>query len=182
MTAALAEPLSDGSRGSSLSEQLAVAHMDMARKIARRARRIFATANADLGELESLAFMGLAQAAIRFDPTRGVPFAGYASRRVWGAIYDQYRRRKFRDESHEPLPEDLVDPASEDLYDGLEVRDPRLRQCTDGQLRVLVLHVVRGMTIQEVAGVLGVQTATVHRQLQRALARARQRPRRVTIA
>jgi RNA polymerase sigma factor for flagellar operon FliA len=39
-------------------------------------------------DLRSFAMVGLALAIERFDESRGVPFAAYASRRIRGAIYD----------------------------------------------------------------------------------------------
>ena len=66
-------------------------HMDLAKHIARRvARRVPRSVRLD--ELESAALFGLTEAANRYDPTRGEPFAAYASKRVRGAILDELRR------------------------------------------------------------------------------------------
>jgi len=45
----------------------------------------------ELEELQSFGRQGLLEAARRFDPSRGVPFRGYASFRVRGAILDGVR-------------------------------------------------------------------------------------------
>ena len=49
-----------------------------------------AVASAD--DLESAAVIGLIDAVDRFDPQRGVPFEGYASLRIRGAVLDEVRR------------------------------------------------------------------------------------------
>lgn len=43
-------------------------------------------------DLESAALIGLIDAVDRFDPERGVPFEGYASLRIRGAVLDEVRR------------------------------------------------------------------------------------------
>jgi RNA polymerase sigma factor for flagellar operon FliA len=48
-------------------------------------------ASLDLDELRSYGRQGLLEASRRFDPSRGVPFRGYASFRVRGAILDGVR-------------------------------------------------------------------------------------------
>ena len=48
-------------------------------------------ASLDIDELKSFGREGLLDAARRFDPSRGVPFRGYASFRVRGAILDGVR-------------------------------------------------------------------------------------------
>src|SRR2546428_11415500 len=43
-------------------------------------------------DLESAALIGLIDAVDRFEPERGVPFEGYASLRIRGAVLDEVRR------------------------------------------------------------------------------------------
>ena len=43
-------------------------------------------------DLESAALIGLIDAVDRFEPDRGVPFEGYASLRIRGAVLDEVRR------------------------------------------------------------------------------------------
>ena len=47
---------------------------------------------AGLDDLESAALIGLIDAVDRFEPARGVPFEGYASLRIRGAVLDEVRR------------------------------------------------------------------------------------------
>lgn len=66
-------------------------HMDMARRLARKvARRVPRSVLRD--ELESAALLGLTEAAVRYDASRGEPFVAYAAKRVRGAILDELRK------------------------------------------------------------------------------------------
>jgi RNA polymerase sigma factor for flagellar operon FliA len=51
--------------------------------------------HADREELEQAAALGLTEAAHRYDPERGVPFARWASMRIHGAIVDASRQLDF---------------------------------------------------------------------------------------
>ncbi len=75
------------------SEELArfESALDLVEAIARRVAREVG-GSAELAELLSYGREGLLDAARRFDPARGVPFRGYASFRVRGAIIDGVRR------------------------------------------------------------------------------------------
>jgi RNA polymerase sigma factor FliA len=75
------------------SEELArfESALDLVEAIARRIAREVGP-SAELAELVSYGREGLLEAARRFDPSRGVPFRGYASFRVRGAIIDGVRK------------------------------------------------------------------------------------------
>ena len=75
------------------SEELArfESGLDLVDAIARRIAREVG-ASAELADLLSYGREGLLDAARRFDPSRGVPFRGYASFRVRGAIIDGVRK------------------------------------------------------------------------------------------
>ena len=75
------------------SEELArfESGLDLVDAIARRIAREVGS-SAELAELLSYGREGLLDAARRFDPSRGVPFRGYASFRVRGAIIDGVRK------------------------------------------------------------------------------------------
>jgi RNA polymerase sigma factor FliA len=63
----------------------------MARRVALRvARRTPNWIASD--DLVSAAMVGLAEAAERYDPTRGEPFVAFATKRVRGAVLDELRR------------------------------------------------------------------------------------------
>jgi RNA polymerase sigma factor for flagellar operon FliA len=75
------------------SEELArfESALDLVEAIARRIAREVGS-HVELAELVSFGREGLLDAARRFDPSRGVPFRGYASFRVRGAIIDGVRK------------------------------------------------------------------------------------------
>jgi RNA polymerase sigma factor FliA len=68
---------------------LVVAHLPVVRKVAIRIFRRVRWAH--VNELESAGALGLMDAAKRFDPGRGKPFADYAEWRIKGAIIDYLR-------------------------------------------------------------------------------------------
>ena len=63
-------------------------HLPFARKIARRQFQDLSGGGVEFGDLLQLACTGLLEAIDRFDPARGVPFEGFAARRIAGAILD----------------------------------------------------------------------------------------------
>lgn len=72
-------------------EKLILAHVDMARRIAVRVgRRVPDSVRED--DLVAAAMLGLAEAADRFDETRGQPFVAFAEKRIRGAVLDELRR------------------------------------------------------------------------------------------
>ncbi len=89
----------------SLAERdaLILAHLTLVRIIAGRlARRL--PSSVDVNELISVGTVGLIDSIDRFDPTRGVPFKGFADIRIRGSMVDYLRgidpvsravRRKF---------------------------------------------------------------------------------------
>ena len=76
-------------RGSaSAREQLFERNLPYARALARREYRGRRGADLDLDDLFQLACTGLLEAMDRFDPDLGVPFPGFANRRIRGAMID----------------------------------------------------------------------------------------------
>jgi RNA polymerase sigma factor for flagellar operon FliA len=72
-------------------ERLIAEHLDMGRRIALRVAR---RAPDWLGQedLVAAAMVGLAEAAERYDPSRGEPFVAFAEKRIRGAVLDELRR------------------------------------------------------------------------------------------
>ena len=66
-------------------------YVPMASRIAR-AMNVPVGAVAGADDLESAALIGLIDAVDRFEPDRGVPFEGYATLRIRGAVLDEVRR------------------------------------------------------------------------------------------
>ena len=80
-------------RASNLSarDELIVAHLEVARRIAGRlARRL--PPNIPIDEVVAAAMLGLSEAAERFDPNHGEPFIAFATPRIKGAVLDELRR------------------------------------------------------------------------------------------
>src|SRR4051794_25954372 len=72
-------------------ERLIADHIDMGRRIALRvARRIPDWLSED--DLIAAAMIGLAEAADRYDASRGEPFVAFAEKRIRGAVLDELRR------------------------------------------------------------------------------------------
>lgn len=72
-------------------DQLIADHIDVAKRIALRvARRVPDWLTAD--DLIAAGMVGLAEAATRFDSTRGEPFIAFAEKRIRGAVLDELRR------------------------------------------------------------------------------------------
>jgi RNA polymerase sigma factor for flagellar operon FliA len=61
---------------------------EFARATAARHFRSRTGGDLDLHEFRQLAYAGLLEAIDRFDPERGVPFRGYATRRITGSVLD----------------------------------------------------------------------------------------------
>lgn len=73
-------------------DELVSAHLGLASAIARRMQQQSGAPRALRADLEAAAWEGLVDAARRFDSSRGVPFAAYATIRVRGAVTDWLRR------------------------------------------------------------------------------------------
>jgi len=72
-------------------DRLVTEHVGMARRIALRvARRLPDGITND--DMVAAAYLGLTQAAERFDATRGESFIAFAEKRIRGAVYDELRR------------------------------------------------------------------------------------------
>src|SRR2546428_11268654 len=84
--------------GAGCREGDAAARCALIERFAPLATRIARGMNVPVGpvagadDLESAAVIGLIDAVDRFEPARGVPFEGYASLRIRGAVLDEVRR------------------------------------------------------------------------------------------
>jgi RNA polymerase sigma factor for flagellar operon FliA len=93
----------------------------------------------DRGELVSAGVLGLTEAAARFDPDRGIPFAAFASRRIRGAVLDLMRSTDWAPRSVRAAAR-ATDAAEQDLANRLG-RSPRAAE----------LAAATGMTMDELA-------------------------------
>jgi RNA polymerase sigma factor for flagellar operon FliA len=107
--------------------------------------------HADREELAQSATLGLVEAAHRFDPSRGVPFARWASVRVRGAIVDAARALDFAPRSLRAAARDVDDalaaltgqlgrtPTAEEIAHRLDISVRDLHQLQGKVHRALVL-------------------------------------------
>ncbi len=169
-------------------------HLPLVGAIARAmGRRLPPTVEVD--DLINDGVLGLMEALRRYDPQRRVGFTTYAGHRIRGAILDglrrrdplprAYRRLQKTESNHRvqflALDEALMVPDGEEgdpealaveadlrrqVWLGLATLHPRDRQ-------VLVLRMVRGMTLREVAAHLSLSITRVAEIQTRGLARMR---------
>lgn len=115
LTAAFAELKRTGDRR--LRNDLVQQHRSLAEAMARR----YVNRGESLDDLEQVAFLGLVKAVERFDPSKGIPFAGFAVPTITGEI-----RRHFRDQTWAVK----VNRAAKDLH----VRLPAVSDRLTGEL------------------------------------------------
>lgn len=119
-------------------EDLVVAHMPLVGHVVRQTMgRV--PRHIDPDELTSAGLAALLKAARAYDPDRGVPFAGYASTRIRGAILDELRSGDWASRSVRRVARDL-DAARSQLASRLG------RRPTDAEVAQAV-----GLSEQEIA-------------------------------
>jgi RNA polymerase sigma factor for flagellar operon FliA len=79
---------------SAAREALILEHQPLVRRIARHCARMLPYW-LEVDDLISAGQLGLIAAADKFDPVRGIPFAGFAYLLIRGAIIDANRRRNY---------------------------------------------------------------------------------------
>lgn len=164
----------------SASEEQILAALPMVRRLASRYARTRLGADDALG----VGAVALVEASRRFDPRRGIPFAGYAFWRVRGALRDAHRVH-----APGPGPETLEEPwdpdaLAERVHDaGAGAPDGRLDLLgavagLNGRLRRVVVQHAAGVPHRVIARDLGVHESRVSQLL----AAARRRLRTATAA
>jgi len=104
--------------------RLAMEYHEYAMQIAKHASKKYrAKYRADDGDIASAAQFGLCDAAMRFDPERGLKFATYARHRITGAILDMLRdasehtrRERAREKEGEFVPRAISMDAAHSRY------------------------------------------------------------------
>jgi RNA polymerase sigma factor (sigma-70 family) len=134
----------------------------------------------DVEELKSAAYLGLVEAASRFDPERGVAFSTFAYPRVFGAIHDYLREQGWgkRTEPKSAVSLDSETSAGEECYlkDTLEAKVESnddefievVTQNLDKQAKaVLRYYFIDAYSMKEVGAKFGVSESRISQLIKR---------------
>lgn len=162
------------------SEALSSEHIEVARRIARSLARRYGSLIPAV-DLDGLAMLGLCEAAQRYNPTQEGPFLAFAATRVRGAVFDELRRVKRRNQiaSSPPAPGDEdsdveqlpsaalpIDEEVDEMWRRAELRGA-LEELPSDLASLLELRFERGLSITAIATTVGLSVATVTTRLER---------------
>lgn len=101
-------------------------YVPLANKLAFQKKRVLPN-HVDVEELQSAAYMGLVEAASRYDSSLGVAFSTYAYPRIFGAIHDYLRQQGWGRRGEETSLQSLDVSIGDDLVlrDTIEARSDR---------------------------------------------------------
>ncbi len=137
---------------------------------------------AELDELLQWGAIGMMEATQRFDPSLGVEFQAFASRRIRGAMIDGLRRDGARRRGEASFEPEDVEVAA--LESGLAPEDPlavlqrednrsllvaALKTLPPQEYQVLAMHFFNDMNNREIAAVLEISEGYASRIRKRAL-------------
>ena len=113
-------------------DKLVMEHVGLVKIMAGRlANRL--PSQVEVSELISVGVLGLIDAAGRFEPSMGVPFGGYARRRIHGAMLDALRDLDWRTVLAPPPHVRFVRSLVHDIADALEQGQSQGGACGAGQ-------------------------------------------------
>lgn len=149
------------------SQDLVRTHIDFADRVAC-ARKRHLPRRIDLDEIKSAAYMGLVQAAGRYDADRGVPFTTFAYPRIVGAILDYARELRgevsldAEDSDGGSLKDTVVarpDGDAEELFEDLTYG------LDDRAVHVLRCYYIDDVPMKEIGSRIGVTESRVSQML-----------------
>jgi RNA polymerase sigma factor FliA len=171
-------------------------YLPLCRRIAF-ATKVLPTAARGAEDLEAAGVIGLIQAVDRFDPSRGIPFEGYAALRVRGAVLDEVRRlddlsrgarlRAREDEHRGAVSLDVLQERGE-MGEPAEIAEVDARAAHDGlrddveralaaipvrERAILASYYSDGLTLATIGRRLGISEARVSQLHSRAIAQLR---------
>jgi RNA polymerase sigma factor (sigma-70 family) len=151
-------------------------HLGLVRKCAAAAYRRLP--NHPFDELLAAGYVGLVQAARKFERARGVPFEAYARIRIAGEILDSHRKlhkTKYVNE-FPPDPVDTTDWFKETADNRLtEALRPTLLALTPQELHVVQLRYGHDLTMLQIAKVVKLSEGRVTQIHKKALLKMRDR-------
>jgi|GEM_PF-1939511 len=144
-------------------QNLVVSHLSLAHKLARFAKKKASFLNYD--ELKSAAYLGLSEAALKFDCNLGISFEIFASYRVFGAIKDYMRELSWGSRNN-PVKAESFESQEELTYnDKVEEKVDVFEKITDPlpsiNKKILRLHYVEEVKIKDIADGMGVHESRV---------------------
>ncbi|MDY6914148.1 MAG: sigma-70 family RNA polymerase sigma factor [Planctomycetota bacterium] len=155
-------------------------NLSLVRAIAVRLRRWYGWL--DMGDLHSYAYLGLAMAAKRYQPDRGIAFRSFASQKGMFLAIDQMRkdgvvRRRGGKVGMMPasLGFDIPDPQAAKCRRAIETRDicrTLLAGLRKQDRRLLIMYYAEQLTFKEIARVFDISESAVclrHKSIMRNL-------------
>jgi RNA polymerase sigma factor for flagellar operon FliA len=168
-------------------DELVQANLGLPFKIARRITSHFGWC--DIEDLEQAGLEALVKSSRRFDPSRGVSFATFASHRIRGAMLDETRLQSFRTrrereqgvERERPASLDefpILEPGEDDRgYELVELNgcfDEAIAELPERERFVVVLHEFQDVQLRKIGELLGVTESRVSQLYTKALSRLRE--------
>lgn len=166
----------------SAREKLVTDNMRFARYMAKK----FLNTGIEYEELVSLGYLGLVQAAARFDEDRGAKFVTLAGSCIQNTILQEARRKRYRDslisasldaavienDRGEPITLGDVIPSEETGYWELEANDwcknaAESKALTAKERDIMILY-LNGLRQQEISNTVGVSQSYVSRLVRKA--------------
>jgi len=102
------------------TEELVLKYVPLANKLAFDKKRNLPK-HVDVEELQSAAYLGLVEAASRFDESKGIAFSTFAYPRISGAILDHLRQQSWGKRTDPKAAYSLDTPTSDD--DNVAMKD-----------------------------------------------------------
>lgn len=145
-------------------------HLEIAGKVASRLMRRYRWLPRE--DIKSYAYLGLAQAAQKYDDSRGVPFVCYALTKATFLAVDQMRKdgmltRKDRpkgDQDAVSLSVELPDPGARKAHDRVIARDlltSLIKKVPDRDRKLIMMYYTEHMTMKEIGQVFGISESAV---------------------
>ena len=106
------------------NESLIIEHLSLAEKLAYKKKKVLPSF-VNVEELKSAAYLGLVEAASRFDSEYGVAFSTFAYPRIFGAIHDYLREIGWHKSGTKMVSLDASDDDDCCLADTLTAREDK---------------------------------------------------------